>query len=415
MKLVTDQNRCSGCMACLNVCPISAISVMRDEKGFYHPYIENDKCTNCNTCNKACPIQNEIKETKIFESFLCACWTKDDVVRKESTSGGLFSVIAEDILNNGGVVIGAVFDGDFNVTHTVVEDIEDLNLLRGSKYVQSNIGSIYKIVKIYLEKGRLVLFTGTPCQVDGLLHTIKLPFENLITLDIICHGAPSPKVFKSYMQYIDENVSFGEKIIGIKFRYKNPSWTVFSMRIEFDSGRVYMNDMYNDPYLQCFLGDYITRASCHKCIYTNTKRISDITLGDFWGYMSSNKELKNDEKGISLMMVNSDKGINILNRIKDKIIHTEKSIDEAIRGNQCLKMPFLENPKTPEFWSVFLNYGFKSTVEKFFIKKRKMSRKFYFNQMYRNHAYLIPRPIQFVMNNLIIILKNFLRRGKQFY
>jgi len=214
---IKEKQNCTGCYACYNICPKSCLAMNSDNEGFWYPKVDNKNCIQCKKCIKVCPIIN--KTTVYNEPFSYACYNKDNNIRFESSSGGIFTLVAEEIIKNGGVVFGAGFDGDFNVKHSYVETIEELHRFRGSKYVQSSIGDAYKQSGSFLKQGRLVLFSGTPCQIGGLKSYLGTEYSNLFCIDIVCHGVPSPKVWKKYVSF-RVNIS-GTPIQNITFRLKN--------------------------------------------------------------------------------------------------------------------------------------------------------------------------------------------------
>ena len=320
--------KCTGCMACYNACPVGAIEIVQDEKGFYEPKIIKEKCIKCKKCKLVCPEVNP--REKNDNPTVYAAWAKQKDIRENSTSGGIFSNIATKVLEADGVVFGAMFDENFKVVHSYVTKIENLVKLRGSKYVQSFIGDSLKQVEYFLQEGKMVLFSGTACQIAGLLNYLQKDYENLITIDVLCHGVPSPKIFEEYLK--DINID-DRKIVNIRFRYKKPSWTNYSMKIDYDNGKSYIKSKYKDKFLIGFSEDYITKDVCATCQYARITRISDITLADFWGYISDELKTRNTEKGISLVIINSDKGNKIIEKVKNQLIIREKNIIEATKGN----------------------------------------------------------------------------------
>lgn len=378
--------KCTGCMACFNACKFDAIKIEQNEKGFYVPKIDETKCKKCGLCKKVCPELNEVNKNEVKNCY--AGWTLNKNVRKESTSGGLFAVLATMVLNKGGVVVGAMFDNNFKVVHGIVDKVEDLYKLQGSKYVQSYLGDVYIKAKNYLDSGKFVLFSGVSCQIAGLKNFLNKDYENLITIDVLCHGAPSPKVFSEYL--LDKNF---KDIKEIKFRAKKPSWTVFSMQIKHGDNKEYSKDTLKDEYIRLFLDDYITNDVCASCKYVGTSRCSDITLADFWGYISEKFSMRNTEKGISLILTNTDKGNKLIESIKDEIILIEKDIEEAKAGNQCLRVPFKKNKNYDNFWNDYIKEGYFSVKNKYF-KEKNMKMKRRVSLFINDHAYIIPKKMR---------------------
>lgn len=328
---IEEKNKCCGCHACFNICPKNAIEMIEDEKGFKYPQIDENECINCGLCEKVCPILNKRKITNKPKSY--ACINKDEGIRKKSSSGGIFTLIAEEIINRGGVVFGAKFDNDFNVIHSYTNNKEELYKLRGSKYVQSIIGDNYKIVKSFLEEGKYVLFTGTPCQVEGLYAFLQKDYDNLYTEDIICHGVPSPKAWKKYKEELEKQNN--SKIKTMNFRDKSDGWMTYCLNYEFENSNSYKEVNSKSNYMQAFLKDLSIREACYDCKFKTKNRKSDITLADFWGIQNIKPEM-NDNKGTSLVIVNSLKGVDLFERIKERINFVETNFEESIKYNPSM-------------------------------------------------------------------------------
>ena len=257
---VKNKMECCGCHACFNVCPVNAIEMKEDEKGFKYPIIDKEKCVNCGLCDKVCPIKEKVCISN--EPVAYAAYNKDEEIRKESSSGGIFTLLAEKILEKQGIVFGAIFDDNFHVIHTYIDSKKQLEKLRGSKYVQSTIGDCYKIAKQYLEEDKYVLFTGTPCQIEGLRSYLQKDYKKLYTQDIICHGVPSPKVWEKYMEYRkNKDKEIPQKIY---FRNKDNGWKRYNVKFKYKQGE-YKNRQSKDVYMQAFLRDISLRDSCYHC------------------------------------------------------------------------------------------------------------------------------------------------------
>ncbi len=378
--------KCTGCMACYNSCKYNAIEIVQNYKGFYIPKINSKICKQCGICKINCPEINAIKANRWKECF--AAWSKNELIRKSSTSGGVFYEIAASILKDSGIIYGVLFDYKENkVYHGSIDKLEDLKLMQGSKYVQSYVGDIFSNVKKNLENNKTVLFSGVACQIAGLKKYLGKDFSNLITVDVLCHGVPSPKIFNDYL--VEKNI---KNINKINFRYKKPSWTVFSMNIEYDNKKYNMNTN-KDEYLRLFLSDYITNDICSECKYIGENRVSDITLADFWGYISENKKYRNTEKGISLVLLNSEVGKNIFANIKDNICFIEKDFIEAKTGNRCLTKPYEKNKEYIDFWNDYKEFGYVYCKEKYY-KQKKMPIKRKLSLFINDNAYILPKPIR---------------------
>lgn len=400
--MICEKLNCTGCMACWSICGVNAISMVEDEKGFLYPEINKDKCIGCGKCKNKCPLLKEIIGNDNFGKVVKACWVKNENIRLSSTSGGFFSVAAESIINKNGVVFGSKFNDNFEVIHNFGQTLDEIIYFKGSKYVQSYIGKSFRQAKEFLEQGRDVLFTGTPCQIAGLKSYLSKDYENLITLDIVCHGVPSPLVFRDYLKYIsNDNI---ENISKVQFRYKKPSWTVFSMKIDYKDGESYIKDTNKDPYLVGFLSNLFSRECCYDCKFANENRQGDITIGDFWGYISEKKKVKNEEKGISLIIINTEKGSRFFNENEFKFTVIDKTFEEAKDGNRCLAKPYGSNSKKDEFWIDYKKEKFDSIKNKY-LNERNIKLKRKISLFFNDHAYVLPTDIR----NYIIKLKKQIR------
>ena len=270
MQQICNPELCTGCAACANGCPKAAITMAADEKGFLRPVIAEDLCVDCGLCSRICP-QN-VRTAPTQEGKIYAALAVNEEVRAKSSSGGIFSLLAEKTLREGGVVFGAAMDGNLRVRHMMADTEEKLELLRGSKYVQSEIGDSYKQAKECLEQGRPVLFSGTPCQVDALQHFLGKEYEKLLTMDILCHGVPSPAVLRKFIESREQ--AAGKKVAKINFRDKDPGWSAFSTTLFFEDGTKEIDN----SYYYFFVLDYCTRESCSRCLYSSTKREQDSLL-----------------------------------------------------------------------------------------------------------------------------------------
>lgn len=345
---------CYGCNACFSACPLEAIRMEADAKGFFIPVVDEKKCISCGKCKNVCPANKE-HNNKVNIQHVYSAWASDRQIRQKSSSGGAFSLLAEVILNNSdeSCVFGAGFDKNWKVVHKGIRHTDEIPKIRGSKYVQSNIGNTHKEVKKELDAEHEVLFAGTPCQVAGLLSYLDREYSNLYTVDILCHGVPSPGIFEKYLDYIKRRNS--NNITDINFRYKKPSWSIFSMSISFSDHKAYIASKYKDPYLIGFLSDLYLRDCCHACKYASSHRVGDITIADFWGYQSYEKESKNDQKGASMVAVNTDKGKLLFDRIKTWGYWKEQTLEYAQKRNPGFKKPYEKNKLADLFWNDYVN------------------------------------------------------------
>lgn len=360
---IINKDNCSGCKACYNICPKNCIDMVIDEEGFWYSKVNEDVCIQCGLCEKVCPEINICNSEKAYnEPITFAAWNNDEDKRAASSSGGIFTSIAEWILLNDGVVFGVGYDNEFNVVHKEVKSLEGLKDLRGSKYVQSDINDSYTKAKHSLKKGKKVLFTGTPCQIAGLHNYLQEKYDNLYTCDIVCHGVPSPEIFKKYKQML-ESLN-GSSIQRIAFRHKKYGWKLFSVSLLFNNNTEYSKTLREDPYMLGFLSNYYLRPSCYTCTYSKIPRNSDITLGDYWGVGNKYPEL-DDDKGTSLLLVNTDKGKIMLEGCKNNIFIEECDLDHAIKGNPCIVKPVNEPELRKKFFEDFNNKDFDYVVKKY--------------------------------------------------
>lgn len=333
-----------GCHACYNVCPVDCIKMKSDDEGFWYPEVDHDKCINCHRCIDVCPIVN--KPDKNSKPISYACISNDDDIRANSSSGGIFTLLAENTLAEHGVVYGASLTDDAEVVHVPVDDVAGINVLRGSKYVQSRIGDTYKQAKKHLLEGSQVLFSGTPCQIAGLRSYLGKDYPNLITVDIVCHGVPSPKVWKKYVD--EQQMRYGSEAKEILFRDKSQGWNNFSMRIKFLNSEEYNKTLREDIFLRTFLKDVCLRPSCYACEFKSVERYSDITLADFWGVKRLLPDM-DDDKGTSLVLVNSGKGHTIFKSLSDKLRSVEVDVYQALTYNPAAIRSANRNPNRDNF------------------------------------------------------------------
>ena len=320
MIKIIRKEQCCGCSACLHICPKRSISFIEDKEGFLYPQVDTSTCIDCGLCEKVCPVLNQDEERKPLQVY--AAKHTDDEIRMKSSSGGIFTLLAEHIIDKGGVVFGARFNENWEVVHDYTETKEGLAPFRGSKYVQSNIGNSYKQVEDFLKTGREVMFTGTPCQVAGLKKYLRKDYANLLTVDFVCHGVPSPMVWRKYLeeeiarQGDDANSVLASSkvspvVTGVNFRDKSTGWKKFSFVLNFSKAsaegeqNIVLSSVYTDnAYMNAFLSDLSLRPSCYVCPAKAGKSGADITIGDFWGIENAMRKV-DDDKGVSLLIINS--------------------------------------------------------------------------------------------------------------
>jgi len=362
---------CCGCEACVNACPIDCIQMEEDEEGFRYPRVNDDICKVCGRCVSVCPVINPNgfpPSQERAEAY--AAWARDENVRLSSSSGGVFSVLADTVLNVGGVVVGAAWTENFlAVKHIIVEGKNEIGKLRGSKYLQSHIGFLYRGLRQLLEEGRDVLFVGTPCQVAGLRSYLGAENENLVTCDLVCHGVPSAKVFRHFLKFLEEQ--HNASVANVSFRDKHKGWKRYSVNVRFLDGSEYIRSFDCDPYMYGFLRNLYLRPSCYECLFIRIPRLGDITLGDFWGVGSIDVNL-DDDKGVSLVLVNTSKGKEILSRCSSNIQLRSCSFEAAVNGNPCLVKPVTVSPHREEFFVALRNHPFSVVMSRYMRPRNKV-------------------------------------------
>lgn len=356
---ITNKAECTGCGVCRDICPVGAIALSSDEEGFLYPTVDNKKCIQCDKCDRFCPVHNTVKNrSKDSDLVAYAAYTKDERIRGCSSSGGIFTEIATYIIANGGVVFGAAFNEDFKVFHIAIDQVQDINKIQGSKYVQSEIGNAYLQAKVYLDSGRMVFFTGTPCQISGLYNFLNEDYKNLYTQDLICHGVPSPLVWQKYVAYREKKAA--SNLRKMFFRDKKDGWKKYSVRFEFSNGSEYVKGLSDDLYMRSFLQNLTLRPSCYDCAFKSKHRVSDITLADFWGVEDVCNEM-DDNKGTSLILLHSKKAYAIFDEIKPNIKFQIVDVDKAIEYNSAMLKSVPLNKKRIQFFSLLEKRGFAAT------------------------------------------------------
>ena len=379
MKLC-DKNKCTGCGACFAACSLKAINMCMTENGFLYPEIDETLCVECGKCVVACPGLNTISAKSVMPTAWVAKIT-DKKILWESASGGMFTALAEDIIKNGGVVFGVVWDEDNNAVYSSVRTEEELLPMRGSKYVQSFSADIYPEVKKALDENKQVLFTGVPCQIAGLYGYLgNKDYDSLYTVDIVCHGGGSPGMFKDYLKW-KEN-AFEKKIARINHTDKGrDKWSVLiqkTIRIECDGGEVFYADSSEDAYLSLFLNGYIYREVCYSCNFASMPRVADITLGDFFGFGTLKYHNFDVSGGVSQVIVNTEKGKNLFDRINKsgRIKAEQVTMYECMIYNHNLWKPSPKSAVYNEIMYEYSKHGFSAIAEKYYaspqqIKNRK--------------------------------------------
>ena len=371
-KYICSKKDCTGCFACVNICPKNAIKMKEDKLGFIYPEIDNESCIDCNICEKNCPQRNNIKSNKPFKCY--AAHHKIDAKRKTSSSGGIATTLYEHIIKAGGVVYGVDSTYENDIHFIKVSDLDSIKKLKGSKYVHAYIKDAYKSIKHDLNEQKKVLFIGTPCQVAGLKQFLKKEFENLYLIDIICHGVPSQLMLKEELK--KNNIDIENK--KICFRDENG----FYLSVHSNKNEIFNIESQDSEYYRNFLDGHIYRENCYNCKYANENRISDITIGDFWGLSNDSKLKKTEKKGISAVLINTLKGQTIFEEIKDDIIYEERTVDEAIAGNTQLRHPVKRTSKRTKFEKVYQTHGYKKAMHSIESLKPKLKRIKFIRKVY---------------------------------
>ena len=350
-------HRCTGCSACASGCPKDAITMTRGKDGFSYPTIDPDKCVRCGHCTAICPLLNQREQSPLPAAF--AAWNRDDQIRKDSTSGGVFTALAEYVLEGGGVVFGAAMDGKQHLRHVACFRREDLWRLRGAKYVQSDLGDTFREIKLIL-KTRPVLFSGTPCQVDGLYRYLGCRPENLTTCDLVCHGVPSPGVWEDMARSIEKRK--GKGIQAVRFRNKVTGWKDSHFTTVYDDGTVDTAPLFSTEYGRAFGRALFLRPSCHGCAYTNLNRPGDFTLGDFWG-LKDDELPEQQKKGVSLLLVNTAHGSHIFDKLP--LSRQVFPVERAVAGNPRLASPIQAPIDRADFFSAYALESFDQVRKAF--------------------------------------------------
>lgn len=372
MPLLADRNSCTGCGACASSCIHKCICMEPDEYGFIYPAINETNCVQCGLCEQRCPILKK-QNPNTFSSMpkAYAAYTKDEFLRKESSSGGVFSELAIHILAHDGVVFGAAYDEQFNVYHIGIDKIEDLIHLRGAKYSQSKLGDTFQNVQQYLKSGRMVLFSGTPCQVAGLKSFLHREYNNLFCVDFVCHGVPSPMAWKAYVEYRVKKDYSGELPRSINLRSKETGWSRYrySNVFKYENGKRSVCSSSDSLFMKLFVGDYICSPSCENCSFKGYSRISDFTLGDFWGIWDFEPEM-DDDRGTSIILCQSEKGAKLLDRISDKLVIKQVALEETSRQNQSMLIASHSTPRRQEALDM-IKVGNIADCEKWFYQPKE--------------------------------------------
>ena len=368
MVEICPENLCCGCGACVNICPRNSISLKQNEEGFFFPEIDNQTCVDCQLCIKSCPANSVPAYNKAQESVYAA-WALDDNIRKTSSSGGVYSVLANYILSQGGVANGVRFNGELLAVHGLFDNPEDIKSCRGSKYVQSYPGNIYSEVKAALLSGKKVLFTSTPCQVNALYRFLGKNYENLYTCDFVCHGVPSPQ----YLQNCVNKMTGGaDDISEVTFRNLS-GWAGYKLRA-YGKKSSFDEQVIDNSYIKTFLAGANCRYACYSCPFARNERVADITIGDFWGLGKYKPFLHDISSGVSLLIVNNEKGEKLFSEVKDQLFTQLRTFHEAARDNHQLCRNVSLPANRADFYRDAENLSFNELVKKYGISESQLKK-----------------------------------------
>lgn len=365
-RIDLNSDYCCGCAACASICAHKAITMVEDERGFIVPSIDENKCVDCGLCSKVCDFKKE-KQTERNTLHAYSLIHNDEKIVNKSTSGGAFTALSNVILNEGGVIVGAVMDEDFSIHHVITSDSEIRDKMRGSKYVQSYMGSIYIELRKLLKDGKKVMFTGTPCQCAAVKSFFADKYDNLYIVGFLCHGVPNNKMFKEHIKFLENQ--YGKKIVGFTFREKRYGWNSYNNNNNNNADGTIGTRWINQAFYNFFIGDLSLREGCFNCKYRSQHRSSDITIADFWGI----EKLigKRNHTGVSMVLTNSSKGESLLKKTK-----TASAIREYPYSNIAYRIPLTTYPHPKDykiFWKTYETEGYSELVNRFFdnsVKKR---------------------------------------------
>lgn len=352
MDIICPYDKCTGCQACKQICPKEAISMVENERGFIYPIVDNDLCIDCGLCQKKCPSVTPVSKHTPIQVY--AGWNKDADDRKTSNSGGISYLLSQYVVSSGGYFCGASWDIDSKCTkHVVTNDVNKLSLYQGSRYSHSDTGDCFKEIRGLLNSGKSVLFTGTPCQVAALKNFLGKEYDNLMTVDLICHGVPSKLTLRDRINTIEKR--YNRKVVDMKSREKTPDQLFTSTKYTFEDGSFYRISVFKDPFFRSFVENYTLRPNCFGCEYAGKERVSDITIGDYWGYNPHSLRYRDYQKGNSVIIINTQKGRHILEAISNRLVLDERTYEDAASCNQNLNSPQPCPNNRDEFWKEYIS------------------------------------------------------------
>jgi coenzyme F420-reducing hydrogenase beta subunit len=369
INLVKDKKTCCGCAACYNICPKNGIEMKPDEDGFLFPMVNIDLCVECGLCKKVCDFQKDINVGHEALATYAAI-NNSRAILSHSSSGGVFGALASFTFEHHGVVFGCAWNEKIEAEHICIKSGSNLKKLQGSKYVQSNINRSYREVEAYLKKDVQVLFAGTPCQVAGLKSYLGQEYNNLLTAELICHGVPNQKFFNDYISYLEATLK--GRIIDFNFRDKTKGWSLRSKAIYQKNKKIYSKTISNSLayYYEYFSKGYICRESCYVCKYAGPKRQGDFTLGDYWGIEQAHPEIKT-KNGVSALLVNTEKGISLLDELKKHLILVPSTFEQVSKKNRQLCAPVPKNEKRDKILRLWHHEGAKGIADSFKVSPKE--------------------------------------------
>ncbi|VFQ46556.1 Coenzyme F420 hydrogenase/dehydrogenase, beta subunit C-terminal domain [Desulfoluna butyratoxydans] len=373
-KMSKSPDSCYGCRACEQICESDAITMMLDHEGFLYPVFNESMCIQCGLCDRVCPnLITPTKRHKTYPLKVLAAWAKEKKDRSEATSGGLFLAIATEVISRGGVVFGVAYDKSWNLYHSMARTIEDCLKFRGSKYAQSDTRNTFKEAQKFLESGIFVYYTGTPCQIAGLRSFLRKDYSNLLTSDIICHGTPSNKLFMREIMWKEEHEP--RSIDTTSYRSKDRFGWGYDWKITWNDGKTQYFDTGKSPYFVGFWNNSTLRPACYSCKFASINRQGDITLGDFWGVKKHVKKIRRTGSGVSMLLVNSQRGLDVISELK-RIEVRISNIQTALKTQAHLSKP-VSRPEARDgvydrayeddydsFSKVNLSFGSKAMVKR---------------------------------------------------
>lgn len=375
MIKINEKSKCCGCGACKNICPKQCIEMQLDEEGFLYPVVDRSQCVVCGLCKEVCHLEKPFTRNDDYQCSFYGAYNNSKKIMRDSSSGGIFWILVKYAIGNNGIVYGVELKDEFYVVHGRAETLNDCVRFRKSKYLQSNTEMIYKQVKADLENSQLVLFSGTPCQIAALYSYLRKDYDNLITCDIVCHGVPSKTVFDKYIAEL--NAKMQDKAVSICWRDKRNGWSPNRVSVQFESGDEIINTSLENLYQRGFLYNVYLRPSCYECPYARLPRIGDISLGDFLGYEGYLKG-NNNNKGLSIVIISSDKGEKVFDEIKDSCV-IEKVNESYVKKRSR---------------HAYTHPGYNRNRESFFLNFKKMS----FQRLSKKYIY--PSAINRAYNTL---------------